>query len=100
MTLWRTSPRMEGFQRSTPSWRPWAASLTALVLACGVSVAAHAQGAGKLTTPLSVEWKYTGTYFGNNPASPVIVKDTAYFVTGNHVYAVNLASGALKWRYP
>jgi outer membrane protein assembly factor BamB len=57
-------------------------------------------GGSKLVTPLTVDWKYTGTYFGNNPASPVITKNAAYFVTGNHAYAVSLTNGALKWRYP
>ena len=105
MTLWRTYLYTEGFRRAAPMSRQWTCGLAALVLTCGIPAAVFAQGptangSGKLATPLSVEWKYTGTYFGNNPASPVIVKDTAYFVTGKHAYAVDLASGALKWRYP
>ncbi len=106
MTLWRTHPHAEGFRRAAPMSRHWTSGLLgALALTCGMTAALCAQGqpansSGKLATPLSVEWKYTGTYFGNNPAAPAIVKDSAYFVTGNHAYAVNLASGALKWRYP
>ncbi len=101
MSFWRTHPQTEGFQRSARMWRLCTAGLAALALTAVVPAAALAQGqSGKLGTPLSVEWKYTGTYFGNNPASPVVVKDTAYFVTGNHAYAVNLANGSLKWRYP
>jgi hypothetical protein len=100
MTLWRTHHRAEGSRRSAPIQRPWAARLAVFVLACVPCVPAFAQDAtsattAKLTTPLSVEWKYTGTYFGNNPASPVISKDSAYFVTGNHAYAVSLSSGAI-----
>ena len=104
MTLWRTQPRPRSLSRLTPQWQQ-AAALAALVLSACSGSTALAQGAasadpGKLATPLSEEWKYTGSYFGNNPAAPVVVKDTAYFVTGSHAYAVSLANGALKWRYP
>ncbi len=58
------------------------------------------RAAGSVTTPLSVDWKFTGTYFSSNPASPTLSADTAYFVSGNAVYAVALDTGGLKWRYP
>ncbi len=54
----------------------------------------------KLTLPLAVEWKYTGNPFPNNPAMPVIAEDTAYFASGARIYAVDLQTGGLKWRYP
>ncbi len=60
---------------------------------------AAAAGAS-LTMPLAVYWKYTGDFYGNNPAAPIVTEDTAYFATGNRVYAVNLKDGSLKWRYP
>jgi len=104
MTLWRINPHAEGFRRSARIGLPLAAGLAAIALAGVIAAPTRAQdpaaSTSKLTTPLSVEWKYTGTYFGNNPASPVISKDSAYFVTGSHAYAVSLKSGSLKWRYP
>jgi len=105
MALWRIHPQSEGFGGSAQARRPWALGMLVLLLGGAMSAPATAQrascrGGSPLTTPLTVEWKYTGNYFGNNPAAPVISKDTAYFVTGNHAYAVSVASGALKWRYP
>jgi outer membrane protein assembly factor BamB len=103
MTHWRTHPRAEGFQRSAPVGWQWASCMAALAVVNLMAAPVCAQDStttAKLTTPLTVEWKYTGTYFGNNPASPFITKDAAYFVTGNHAYAVSLKNGALKWRYP
>lgn len=75
---------------------------TALLL---TSPKTHAQDNGssagtKVTVPMAVHWKYTGNYFGSNPAAPVLTKDTAFFASGNRVYAVNLDNGTLKWRYP
>lgn len=62
--------------------------------------AGAASTAGHLTLPLSVDWKFTGNYFGSNPAAPVITEDTAYIICGNAVYALSLANGSQKWRYP
>jgi len=63
-------------------------------------VARRQAGTSALTMPLAVAWKYTGNFYGSNPAAPVIVGDTAYYVSGNIVYAVNLQNGSQKWRYP
>ncbi|HLJ54612.1 MAG TPA: PQQ-binding-like beta-propeller repeat protein, partial [Chthonomonadaceae bacterium] len=102
MTLWRTRPQAEGIRVAAPDLRRRIAALSLTFVAAGLAAAAQAQptGSGKLIAPLTVEWKYTGTYYGNNPASPVVEKDTAYFVTGNHAFAVNIGTGSLKWRYP
>lgn len=54
----------------------------------------------KLSLPLALSWKYTATYAGNNPSSPAVAGNAAYFACGDRVYAVDLESGALKWRYP
>ncbi len=62
--------------------------------------AASKRAAGSLSVPLSVDWKFTGGFFGSNPASPVITADTAYIACGNAIYAVGLETGGLKWRYP
>jgi outer membrane protein assembly factor BamB len=103
MTHWRNYLRTGTLRDLTRVWGICLIGAAALT-AAGMPGRAQAQGAstagGKLTTPLSVEWKYTGTFFGNNPASPAITKDAAYFVTGNHVYSVQLTNGALRWRYP
>ncbi len=55
---------------------------------------------GKLDAPMAVEWKFTGNAFPNNGAAPVVSENTAFFASGSIVYAVDLASGAQKWRYP
>jgi len=60
----------------------------------------RAGAAATLSAPLSVEWKFTGEFFGSNPASPVITEDTAYFVCGNAIYCISTETGGLKWRYP
>ncbi len=56
--------------------------------------------AGSISLPLSVDWKFTGDFFGSNPASPVFSEDTAYIVCGNAVYALSTETGGMKWRYP
>jgi outer membrane protein assembly factor BamB len=70
--------------------------------AAAESTAKHAEAGaeGTLAAPLSVAWKFTGEYFGSNPASPVFSEDSAYFVCGNAVYCVSTDTGGLKWRYP
>ena len=86
----------------------------AALLLCGLGTpvglslrAAHAQDAtpaaragGRVDAPMAVDWKFTGTPFQGNIAAPVVSEDTAYFASGGIVYAVDLASGAQKWRYP
>jgi outer membrane protein assembly factor BamB len=110
MTLLRIRPRTGATPRPALSTLRQAARLCALLAALAIPGAAlfHAHAtraddppaAGKLTMPLAVHWKFTGNYFGNNPAAPVFSEDTAYFASSNRVYAVSLRSGTLKWRYP
>lgn len=71
--------------------RPRTASLTS---------SRRADISGKLTTPMAVEWKFTGAYFPNNPAALVVSEDTGYLATGNRVFAISLKTGAQKWRFP
>lgn len=54
----------------------------------------------KLTLPLSLSWEFTASKFDNNPASPVVAKGVCYFASGDRVYAVDLETGAQKWKYP
>ncbi|MCX8053481.1 MAG: PQQ-binding-like beta-propeller repeat protein [Armatimonadetes bacterium] len=54
----------------------------------------------KLKLPLALSWQFVGNKFDNNPASPIVVDGTVYFACGDRVYAVELATGALKWKYP
>lgn len=54
----------------------------------------------RLTLPLSLSWKYTATYDTNNPASPAVAGDTVYFACGSRVYALDVETGAMKWKYP
>ncbi len=58
------------------------------------------RAASRIDAPLAVEWKYTGAAFAGNTAAPIVSQDTAYFASGGIVYAVDLTSGAQKWRYP
>jgi outer membrane protein assembly factor BamB len=89
------------------------AALLALVLPAALVTNFHGRAAaespvkhekaaagGSLAVPLSVEWKFTGEYFGSNPTSPVISDNTAYFACGNAIYCINTDTGGLKWRYP
>ncbi len=68
-------------------------------LALQASAPASAAAAG-LSLPLSLTWKFTATYDTNNPASPVIAGDTVYFACGERVYALDIESGAMKWKFP
>ncbi len=60
----------------------------------------------KLAPPLSLLWRFTAAPHRNNPCAPAIVGDTAYFASGETrsgggvVYAVDVRTGAQKWRYP
>ena len=77
--------------------------VTGILPAAADGTARHAaakHAAGTLSVPLSVDWKFTGGFFGSNPASPVISADTAYIACGNAIYAVSLETGGMKWRYP
>ena len=54
----------------------------------------------KLEPPLILSWEFTGTKFRGNPAAPVVADDTCYFACGDRVYALDVESGNLKWKYP
>ena len=54
----------------------------------------------KLKLPLALKWEFVGSKFDNNPAAPIVVNGTVYFACGDRIYAVDLATGSLKWRYP
>lgn len=98
MTFWRSSQR---------SVMMLALRLVSALSFCCVfpsnldNTNAMAQSNGaKLTVPLSVEWKFTGNYYGQNPTSPVISNGVGYFASGNRIYAVSLKQGTQLWRYP
>ncbi len=50
--------------------------------------------------PLSIAWEYGAGRFPGNTSSPICIKDTVYFASGDRVYAVNAKTGSLRWRYP
>jgi outer membrane protein assembly factor BamB len=54
----------------------------------------------QLALPIALKWQYVANKFDNNPASPIVVNGTVYFACGDRVYAVDLETGSLKWRYP
>ncbi len=86
--------------RRMPSARVPRVLLAAAGLLALTASANSAYAAGKLALPLALDWKYTANRDGNNPASPVADADTVYFASGDRMYAVDIASGAMKWRYP
>ncbi|MDE2206499.1 MAG: PQQ-binding-like beta-propeller repeat protein [Armatimonadetes bacterium] len=49
---------------------------------------------------MSIYWQFTSIPTPNNPAAVVEDGNTAYLAAGARVYAVNLADGSEKWRYP
>src|SRR5689334_16326011 len=59
--------------------------------------------------PLAVLWKFASRpYYGLpqgapptvNAGSPIVVGNTIYFASRDRLYAVDRATGELKWRYP
>ncbi len=54
----------------------------------------------KLQLPLALNWEFAGNKYDHNPVAPVVADGTCYFACSDRVYAVDLATGNLKWRYP
>ncbi|MEN6521254.1 MAG: PQQ-binding-like beta-propeller repeat protein [Armatimonadota bacterium] len=54
----------------------------------------------KLTMPLTLHWQYNTTKSTNNTSAPSVFGDTAYFSSGDHIFAVDTAVGNLKWKFP
>ncbi|MEN6371121.1 MAG: PQQ-binding-like beta-propeller repeat protein [Armatimonadota bacterium] len=54
----------------------------------------------QLTVPLTLYWQHNTTKSANNTSAPAVVGDTTYFSSGDRVYAVDTATGSLKWRFP
>ncbi len=54
----------------------------------------------KIELPVALKWEYTGNKFKNNPAAPIVAGNTCFFACGEFVYAVDLSTGSLKWKYP
>lgn len=54
----------------------------------------------KLEPPLILSWEFTGSRFRGNPAAPVAADGVCYFACGDRVYALDMESGNLKWKYP
>ncbi|MDX1932120.1 MAG: PQQ-binding-like beta-propeller repeat protein [Capsulimonadales bacterium] len=56
--------------------------------------------------PLSLLWRFSAGAQRNNPCSPAIVGDTAYYAArarsdrGGTVFAVDVRTGARKWQFP
>jgi len=56
--------------------------------------------AEKLEPPLILAWEYTASKHNDNPAAPVVANGTCYFACGDRVYAVDVQTGNLQWKYP
>lgn len=54
----------------------------------------------KLHYPLKLSWKFLAQIYSNNPSSPAVADGVVYFCTGRRIYAVNTATGTLRWHYP
>ena len=53
-----------------------------------------------LPMPIVLDWELTLNRFTGNAASPVMVGKTGYFACSDHVYAVDMETGLIKWKYP
>lgn len=54
----------------------------------------------KLEIPLKLAWSHVANKYDNNPASPVVADGVCFFACGDRVYAVDMQTGEMKWRYP
>lgn len=53
-----------------------------------------------LQLPIALNWDFTSTKFAGNMASPVVDGNKCVFSCGDRIYAVDLESGKMLWRYP
>jgi len=53
-----------------------------------------------LQLPIALNWDFTTTKFAGNAASPVVDGNKCIFSSGDRIYAVDLESGKMLWRYP
>jgi outer membrane protein assembly factor BamB len=62
-----------------------------------------------LQAPLAILWEFASRpYYGLAPnapptvnaGSPIVLGDTIYFASRDRLYAIDRASGEMKWRYP
>lgn len=56
--------------------------------------------AESIKLPLALNWEHTTNKFENNPVAPVVAGNTCYFASGDRVYAIDLETGIIKWKYP
>jgi outer membrane protein assembly factor BamB len=54
----------------------------------------------QLTYPLKLAWKAITEVSPDNPSSPAVSDGVVYLASGDHMYAVDAATGTIKWRYP
>jgi len=54
----------------------------------------------KLEPPLALNWEFTSTKNRNNPAAPVAEDGVCYFSSGDRIYALDMETGNIKWKYP
>lgn len=54
----------------------------------------------KLEPPLTLSWEYTANKDRGNAAAPVSAEGACYFASGDRIYALDVVSGNLKWKYP
>ena len=53
-----------------------------------------------LRLPVALNWDFTTTKSAGNAASPVVNGNKCVFSSGDRIYAVDLESGKMLWRYP
>lgn len=54
----------------------------------------------KLEPPLILNWEFTSAKYRGNPAAPVVADGVCYFASGDRIYAVDVETGNVKWKYP
>lgn len=75
----------------------------AIVLGYSIAMPAPARAGGApagVSLPLALNWKFTATQETNNPSAPCVIGNSVFIASGDRVYALDLATGAQKWKYP
>ena len=53
-----------------------------------------------LKLPVALNWEFSAAKSAGNGAAPIVVGDKCYFAGGDQIYAVDLESGRMLWKYP
>jgi len=54
----------------------------------------------QVALPLTLCWQYDTSRFTGNTSTPAVAGGVVYFAAGSKLFALDAATGTLKWRYP